>query len=227
MFRAQLWMEKVAKRSTGTAMAVVVAGICSGCLYSPYNESVWPTKDTAIPFAGIAEPGPVRIYASTEASTDPSDFEQIGQLESDDRAFFDGEVVIPAHVWSPMCDNEGGWETFVYATHNLTNQSGESRDHPLPFSFDDASVTGRDPGECVSEYSARARWLEGIHECTSEQKPIVRLFTTEEGGVIGPDRIEGDVVITDPGQVAALACVETIEGSLVIDRRRDSPARTG
>lgn len=188
-------------RAALAALASLAAG---GCLYSPANQSEVATKDTPIDFEGFAAANDAVDFF---AAADPEGgFEEVHSLPTDAAGGFSGSAVLPVSRWRPLCAS-GGWETFVRA--------GTPAGSGALASFDDASITGIDGQDCVAEHLAEGDWLGAAFECVSPDSPVARIHALAGG--MGPSTIEGDVLIDDPTDADALACVHTIDGSLTID----------
>jgi len=179
--------------------------ITTGCLYSPANESVVPTKETPIDFEGWAA---ANSSIHMVAAGDPAEtFEEFASFATDASGGFFGTEVVPLAYWRPMCDDVGGWETFLRADN--AEGSGSLG------SFDDASITGVDGQDCIADYIAEGNWTGAFFNCVSPDSPHVRIYASAGG--TGASSIDGDVLIDSPADADALACVQIIYGSLTID----------
>ena len=181
---------------------LLVVALCNACMYSPANESQIATKDTAISISGI---GPVNESVIIRAAATPTGpWFDVAELNTDASGAYNGSEVVPVTAWMPLCTAGGGYETFIRADL----QAGGSL-----ATFDDAPIgsTGMD---CVAGYLADDN-LAGVTNCVSEDSPVARVVALAGG--TGASFWNGDVVIDDPSDVDAIACVETILGSLTID----------
>ena len=77
-------------------------------------------------------------------------------------------------------------------------------------------MSGYDGETCVQNALAAGDWW-GAGGCASPDAPIVRLVASEGAGDFSQTIVVGDVLIDDPSDADALACVHTIDGSLTID----------
>lgn len=191
-------------RALSTTSLLALA-MTTGCLYSPANESVVPTKETPIDFEGwAAANSSVHILAAGHPA---EDFEEFTSFPTDASGGFLGSEVVPLAAWRPMCDDVGGWETFLRADN--AEGSGSLG------TFDDPSITGVDGQDCIAGYIAEGNWTGAFFNCISPDSPTVRIHASAGG--TGVSSIDGDVLIDSPADAEDLACVQTIYGSLTID----------
>ena len=184
---------------------VLLLALTTGCLYSPANESVVPTRQTPIDFEGWAA---ANSSIHMVAAGDPADgFEEFASFPTDASGGFFGTEVVPLAYWRPMCDDVGGWETFLRGDN--AEGSGSLG------SFDDASIAGISGEDCVADYLAEGNWTGAFFRCVSADSPHVRIHASAGG--TGVSSIDGDVLIDSPADAEALACVQIIYGSLTID----------
>lgn len=175
----------------------------SGCLYSPENNTELPSRDTPVMFYGFSPEDSVDILAAPS----PADtFETITTIAA---APGDGEfsttLPVDLQYWRPICNRSGGWQTYVRAQIPAGG---------VFVTYDSASVTGVSGQNCVTQHVNRND-LWGALSCASPDSPNARLFIQSNGSLA--QSIDGDVSISNPADADALACVETISGSLTID----------
>ncbi len=184
---------------------VLILALATGCLYSPANESVVPTRETPIDFEGW---GAANSSIHIVAAGDPTDaFEEFVSFPTDGSGGFVGSEIVPLAYWRPMCDEVGGWETFLRGDN--AEGSGSLG------TFDDASITGVDGQDCIAGYIAEGNWTGAFFHCVSPDSPYVRIHASAGG--TGVSSIDGDVLIDSPADAEDLACVQIIYGSLTID----------